>query len=195
MLKLDRSCLDVQIYMSSFDRKYFIQVEVYWFQQSTAADSLRRTRPREPKFGWYFSKHFLYKISYRRVITPPVFSFTVNFPRLICHHWTGTGAICQMANEKKEEGISHCSLTLSPDSHGSGIGPQLVPGGHQGFCLLDLGTPRHLLLVQLMVEQEVPKAHPGLISLSLQLLWWSWRDFPNSCMCRFSRVHKSSHVW
>lgn len=112
MLKLDRSCLDVQIYMSSFDGKYFIQVEVYWFQQSTAADSLRRTRPREPKFGWYFSKHFLYKISYRRVITPPVFSFTVNFPRLICHHWTGTGAICQMANKKKEEGISHCSLTL-----------------------------------------------------------------------------------
>lgn len=93
--------------------KLFIQVEAYWFQQSTVADLLRRTRCRESKFGWYFSKHFLYKIIYRRIIINlPVFSFTVNFPRLICHCWTGTGAVYQMANEKQEEGISDHPITL-----------------------------------------------------------------------------------
>lgn len=33
------------------------------------------------------------------------------------------------------------------------------------------------------------------VSLSLQLLWWSWKGFPNSCTCQFFTVHMSSYVW
>lgn len=81
--------------------KFFIQVEVYWFQEPTVADLLRRTRCRESKFHWYFSKHFLYKMIYRRIINLPVLSFTVNFPRPTCCCWTGTRAMYQTANEKR----------------------------------------------------------------------------------------------
>lgn len=148
--------------------KLFVRVEAYWFQQSTVADLLRRTRPHESEFGWYFSKHFLYKIIYRRIINMPVFSFTVNFPRLLCCCWTGTRAMYQMAKEKKEEGTSDHPVTLFSRELWKWKWPSAGLRGHRGFCLLHPDTHQ-----QLVVEQKDPKAHLHLLLMVHSPQWVS----------------------
>lgn len=90
--------------------KLLLQVEAYWF---VVVDLLKRTRSREFMLGWYFSKHFLYKIISQRIINPPLFSFTVNSPGLTCCCWIGIGVTYQMAMYEKKEGISDHPIALS----------------------------------------------------------------------------------
>lgn len=161
MHKLYNSFLNVQ-FVCLLWMKLLIQVKAYWYQQSVATGLLRRNRPLESKFGWYFSKHFLYKTICRRIINPTVFSFTVNFPRLICRCWTGTGAVYEMANERKEDGILDHPITLFSGELWK-LQLQLVQGRYKGFCLLHLDTPQQLLPVQLMMEREDPQAHLHLL--------------------------------
>lgn len=76
-----------------------------------------------------------------------------------------------MADEKKEEGISDHPITFFSGEQWKWKWPSTGPRG-AGALRLDLTTPQQVLLVQLMMEQEDPKANLHLLPEVLHRPQW-----------------------